>query len=349
MVLRQAPTGTNYIEWCRGTAVTDTAFAPGIISFVPEDTITISRGYFRAERMTKGRRGARLARKLTLCCLYPGILSACGDRGNLAAIVRRCGWHGIATEVRELRHGDVVRPDEADLILIGDGGDMHRRLIAQDLADVKGPGLREAAAQGAAVLAVGVGYQLLGRFYQPARGAELPGAGLFDAWTVEPGPDRDAPLSPDLDARLSPGQDAPLSPGQDASLAPAPAAGPEPVTGDLLIRWDSELLVGFEGHSARTYLGPTAQPLGQVIMGLGNNGDGREGALLGAAVGTYLRGPCLPWNPALTDFLIGAALGRRYGEADLEPLPDDLERAAHETAVQRIHIADAAALADAQA
>lgn len=261
--------------------------------------------------------------KLTLCCLYPGILSACGDRGNLAAIVRRCGWRGIGTEVRELRHGDPVRPDEADIILIGDGEDMQRRLIAQDLADVKGPGLREAAGQGAAVLAVGAGYQLLGRFYQPARGAELPGAGVFDAWTIEPA----------------------LGPG----AVPGAGAAADRVTGDLLIRWNARLLVGFEGHTARTYLGPTAQPLGQVVMGVGNNGDGREGALAGAAVGTYLRGPCLPWNPALADFLIGAALGRRYGEASLEPLPDDLERASHDTAVRRIHVADAAALADAQA
>jgi len=274
-------------------------------------------------------------RKLTLCCLYPGILSACGDRGNLAAIVRRAGWRGIRTEVRELRHGDPVRPDEADIILIGDGEDMHRRLIAQDLADVKGPGLRDAAGQGAAVLAVGAGYQLLGRFYQPARGAELPGAGVFDAWTIEPA----------LGPGAVPGPEA--VPGADA--VPGAATTADRVTGDLLIRWNTQLLVGFEGHTARTYLGPTAQPLGQVVMGVGNNGDGREGALAGAAVGTYLRGPCLPWNPALADFLIGAALGRRYGEAGLEPLPDDLERAAHEVAVRRIHVADAAALADAQA
>jgi len=264
-------------------------------------------------------------RKLTLCCLYPEILSACGDRGNLAAIVRRCGWRGIATGVRELRHGDPVRPDEADIILIGDGEDFHRRLIAQDLADVKGPGLREAAGQGAAVLAVGVGYELLGRFYQPGRGAELPGAGLFDAWTIQPA--------------AVPGAASGLASGAEAERA----------AGDLLVRWGDELLVGFEDHSARTYLGPAAQPLGQVVMGLGNSGDGHEGVLIGAAVGTYLRGPCLPRNPALADFLIRAALARRYGEADLEPLPDEFERAAHDTAVRRIRIADRAGDATARA
>jgi hypothetical protein len=73
-----------------------------------------------------------------------------------------------------------------------------------------------------------------------------------------------------------------------------------------------------------------------VVIGHGNNGDGREGVRLGGAVGTYMRGPCLPRNPALADFLIRTALGRRYGEAELEPLPDDLEHAAHDTAVLRI-------------
>src|SRR5215470_16803118 len=97
-----------------------------------------------------------------------------------------------------------------------------------------------------------------------------------------------------------------------------------------------ELLVGFEAHSARTYLGPTARALGQVVVGQGNNGDGREGVWLGGAVGTYLREPCLPRNPALADFLIGTALWRRYGAVELEPLADDAEHAAHDTAVRRI-------------
>jgi hypothetical protein len=79
-----------------------------------------------------------------------------------------------------------------------------------------------------------------------------------------------------------------------------------------------------------------------VVAGQGNNGDGREGIRLGGAVGTYMRGPCLPRNPALADFLIRAALSRRYGEAQLEPLADDLEHAAHDTAVLRITAASRA-------
>ncbi len=264
-------------------------------------------------------------RKLTIGYLYPDIMSAYGDRGNIAALMRRCGWRGIVTELDELRLGDPVHPDDIDIFVIGNGGESQQRLIAPDLADVKGMAIREAVDQGAALLAVGAGYELLGRFYQPSRGVELPGAGLFDAWAIQHGA------------------------GLSAASRTITEARADRAIGDLLIRWDDaspvtrpaaaprdDLLVGFENHSARTYLGPTARALGEVVIGQGNNGDGREGVRLGGAVGTYMRGPCLPRNPALADFLIRAALVRRYGETELGPLPDDLERAAHDTAVLRI-------------
>ena len=73
-----------------------------------------------------------------------------------------------------------------------------------------------------------------------------------------------------------------------------------------------------------------------MVSGHGNNsGDGTEGVILGSAVGTYLRGPCLPKNPALADFLIGAAVIRRHGVADLPPLADDLEEGARAAAMRR--------------
>jgi CobQ-like glutamine amidotransferase family enzyme len=250
-------------------------------------------------------------RAITVGYLYPEIMSGYGDRGNLAAITRRCGWRGIAADVRELRLGDQADASEVDLFLIGNGGEFHQRLIATDLADVKGPGICEAVDEGAALLAVGAGYELLGRFYQPARGVELPGARLFDTWTIQQGADLTS---------------------ASCTLAEARAGR---AIGDLLVQWDAELLVGFENHSARTYLGPTARPLGQVVAGQGNNGDGGEGVRLGNAIGTYLRGPCLPRNPVLTDFLIRAARPRRYGEAELAPLPDQFEHAARDAAVAR--------------
>jgi lipid II isoglutaminyl synthase (glutamine-hydrolysing) len=287
--------------------------------------------------------------KLTVGYLYPDIMSVYGDRGNITSIVRRCGWRGILTEVLELRLGDPVHPDDVDVFVIGNGGESQQRLIAPDLTDVKGMAIREAVDQGAALLAVGAGYELLGRFYQPSRGVELPGVGLFDAWAIQHGDDLGGASAaitearadraigdllvgaclggttpPDPPARPHP---PPLPPSLPTSGRPSRLASASPM---------SDLLIGFENHSSRTYLGPTARPLGHVVIGQGNNGDGREGVRLGGAVGTYMRGPCLPRNPALADFLIRTALWRRYGEAELEPLADDLERAAHDTAVRRV-------------
>lgn len=248
---------------------------------------------------------------ITLGQLYPDLMCTYGDRGNVDTILRRCGWRGIAADVIQLHLADRIRPGELDLIVIGSGGEAQQALIASDLAGIKGPGIREAVEQGVAALAVGTGYELFGRFCQPGDGSELPGVGLFDAWTVR----RRAALD-----------------GRYGTITEARA---DRAIGEVLVRWGDTLLVGFENHSGGTYLGPTAQPLGQVIHGYGNCGDGFEGVLLGSAVGTHLRGPCLPKNPQLADFLIGAALARRYGEAQLRPLPDGLEQAAHQAAIRR--------------
>ena len=249
--------------------------------------------------------------KITLGCLYPDIMSTYGDRGNVATIRRRCEWRGIAVDLRELRLGDPAEPDGLDLIIIGSGGESQQRLVAADLNEVKASGIRKAVHQGAAALAVGSGFELFGQYSRSGEGAKLPGVGLFDAWTI--------------------GHRAILSDQYD-SLTEARA---DRAMGDLVVRWQDRLLVGFENHAGRTYLGPTATPLGRVVSGVGKSGDGTEGVQLGNAVGTHMRGPCLPRNPALADFLIAAALRRRYGDVDLPELADDVELAAREVAMQR--------------
>lgn len=253
--------------------------------------------------------------KISLGYLYPDVMATYGDRGNVETVVRRCGWREISVAVTELRLGDAIVPKALDLIMIGGGGEAQQRLIAPDLYKVKGAGIREAVDLGAAALAVGGGYELLGRFCQLERGAELRGVELFDAWTI-----RQSAVLGDHSGTIS-----------DVRADRA--------IGELVVRWGARLLVGFENHGGGTYLGPTARPLGLVLTGHGNNGDGTEGAMRANAVGTHLRGPCLPKNPALADYLIGAALSRRYGAADLPPLIDDLELAARQAAIQRARAA----------
>jgi len=94
----------------------------------------------------------------------------------------------------------------------------------------------------------------------------------------------------------------------------------------------ARVLAGFENHGGRTYLGPSAQPLGRVLRGYGNNGeDGVEGVRDRNVIGTYLHGPLLPKNVWFADWLIATAL--RVGEP-LTALDDELEQRAHDEALR---------------
>jgi CobQ-like glutamine amidotransferase family enzyme len=236
---------------------------------------------------------------LRLAHLYPKLMNLYGDRGNILCLRRRCRQRGIALTVDELELGETLDPNACDLVFIGGAQDREQRRVATDLLETKAEALHQAVAEGVVLLAVCGGYQLLGRYYRPAAGEELAGVGIFDAWTVHPGPT----------ARR--------------------------FIGNVVVRWQGGTLVGFENHGGRTYLEPGARPLATVISGFGNNGrDGSEGAIQGEnAFGTYLHGSLLPKNPRFADHLIAQALKRKYGEAELLPLDDALEERAHAEAV----------------
>jgi len=235
---------------------------------------------------------------LRVCALYPELMNIYADRGNLLLLRRRCEWRGIGFELTRSDLGAPLDPDAADLFYIGGGQDRDQRLCAFDLAEVKRDGLHAAAARGAAVLAVCGGYQLLGRSYELGE-ETLPGVGLVDLRTVRgDGPRLIGNVAIEVELEATPG---------------APA--------------ERRVLAGFENHGGRTHLGPTAQPLGRVLRGHGNDGaSGFEGVRQGNVIGTYLHGPLLPKNVWFADWLIGRALGRA---APLAPLDDALEGAAH--------------------
>jgi lipid II isoglutaminyl synthase (glutamine-hydrolysing) len=239
--------------------------------------------------------------KIRVGHLYPDHLNIYADRGNIAVLARRAAWRGFDLEVRAIGVGERVRPGEDDLLYVGGGQDREQALIAPDLA-ARGSELEAAVEDGCAVLAVCGGYQLFGRFYRLLDGSELPGAGVFDLHTV---------------------------------------AGERRMIGDVLLECDFDgerrTLAGFENHAGRTILGPSAEPLGRVVAGFGNDGEsGVEGCRRGRAIGTYLHGPLLPRNPWFADWVLAQALAHRLGEApELEPLPDELEGRAHEVAAGR--------------
>ncbi len=240
--------------------------------------------------------------KVVVGHLYPDYLNIYADRGNMAVLAGRAAWRGIDFEVRPIGLGDPLQPGEHDLLYVGGGQDREQALVAPDIA-ARAEALEEALAGGAAALAVCGGYQLFGRFYRDRSGAELPGAGIFDLETI---------------------------------------AGERRMIGDVLLECELEpgrtrTLAGFENHAGRTILGPTAEPLGRVVAGFGNDGEsGYEGCRRGRALGTFLLGPLVPRNPSLAFWLLGEALAHRLGEPpELEPLPDTLETEAHEVAAER--------------
>ena len=234
---------------------------------------------------------------LRVCHLYPEHLNIYADRGNIAVLRSRCEWRGIDFAAVGCGPGDPL--PEADLYYVGGGQDRDQLLIEDDLVGRAG-GLRAAIADGAWMLAVCGGYQMLGHYYRGHQGDEIRGTGLVDLVT-EAGPTRMIG-NISIDCELRPG---------------------EPMT-----------VVGFENHAGRTRLGEGVRPLGRVLHGHGNNGrDGGEGVHTGRIVGTYIHGPLLPKNPALADHLIGAALERRHGTVALEPLDDRLEGMAHDVAI----------------
>ena len=52
------------------------------------------------------------------------------------------------------------------------------------------------------------------------------------------------------------------------------------------------ILVGFENHSGKTWLGPSVQPLAEVMVGYGNNGEDKtEGARVLNVCGRSSHGP----------------------------------------------------------
>jgi hypothetical protein len=238
--------------------------------------------------------------ELRLLALYPEQMNIYADRGNIIFLRRRCEWRGIGFSYAAAGPGDSFDPGAHDLLYVGGGQDRDQRAVARDMASTKRDALAAAVEDGAALLAVCGGYQLLGHSYQLGE-ERLPGLGLADLETVrESGP------------RLI---------GNVAIEVELDADG-------------ARTLAGFENHGGRTYLGPDARPLGRVLSGFGNHGkDGLEGVVRANMIGTYLHGPLLPKNAWLADRLIALALARRYGSApELAPLDDALEQAAADSA-----------------
>ncbi|MBW0274961.1 glutamine amidotransferase [Nocardia sp. MH4] len=213
--------------------------------------------------------------------VLPDVMGTYGDGGNALVLRQRLRMRGYDAEIVEITLADPV-PDSFDIYTLGGAEDSAQRLATRHLQ--KYPGLQQAAAKGAPVLAICAAIQVLGNWYETSAGEKVDGVSLFDVTT-----------SPQHTRAIG---EVTTTPVLDGLSAP---------------------LTGFENHRGGTLLGPDAAPLAKVTRGVGNGvGDGTEGVVQGSVIGTYLHGPALARNPELADLLIARALG--ISPTDLAPL-----------------------------
>ncbi len=228
-------------------------------------------------------------KRVEVVLVFQSLLGIYGDRGNATVLTKRLAWRGFDAVLTPVEPGDAL-PDTGDVYLLG-GGEDAAQITAVNALRADG-GLHRAVDRGAAVFAVCAGYQIVGNsFTVGADDRVTEGLGLLDVTTTR---------------------------------------GPVRAVGELLTRWtgrtgDKQWLTGFENHGGYTRLGPAATPLATVEVGVGNCGDGTEGAVVGTVVGTYPHGPVLARNPALADHVLELALGESLEPLD-RPDVDELRR-----------------------
>lgn len=234
--------------------------------------------------------------KLKILHLYPKEMNLYGDHGNVLALVKRCEWRGIKTEVIAHEPGDPI-PDDIDIIFGGGGQDSNQNKIEDDLRHIA-MDLKKLVENDVPTLVICGLYQLFGDYFETSEGQKIKGINAIDI-TTKGGPER-------LIGNI------------------------------VLNTAEFGEVVGYENHSGLTTLGKKAEPFGTVIKGYGNNGDDfSEGARYKNCIGTYLHGPVLPKNPRVADWLILKAIERKQPKTKLERLNDSIENRAHKVAASR--------------
>ena len=184
-----------------------------------------------------------------------------------------------------------------------EGRIFEQEVLLADLGSGKGREIRAAIEDGKTFLAICGGYQMLGHYMRMHEGVKCEYLGAVDFY------------SKGADVRMIDNY------SSHSGRNPAGASW-----------W------GLRITAAKTWLGPdVADRSLRIIRGNGNNGeDGTEGCRYRNVFGTYSHGPVLPKNPAFADELLRTALERKYGKADLAPLDDTVELAAHDAVYRRL-------------
>ncbi len=164
---------------------------------------------------------------ITICVLFPDLLGTYGDAGNGLVVAQRARRRGIDVTLVDAGINDQV--PVADLYLVGGGEDGPQRLAADLLRTSI---FKDRVSDGAHVVAVCAGLQILGETFCIEGNDEYEGLGIVAAVTKR---------------------------------------GERRAVGELCTRVGTNVLVGFENHGGCTSI-EGLSPLGAVTKGRGNDG-----------------------------------------------------------------------------
>lgn len=122
--------------------------------------------------------------ELNICHLYPDILNLYGDRGNIITMKRRMEDRGIKVNVEGCSIGETLDANRYDIFFIGGGQDFEQEVLLKDLGTGKAAEIRAAVEDEKTFLAICGGYQMLGQYYKTWDGVQLDFTGAINIHTV---------------------------------------------------------------------------------------------------------------------------------------------------------------------
>lgn len=230
--------------------------------------------------------------------LYPEYANLYGDTGNLLYLRRKLEAMGCALSVAETHLGDrpLFAEEPVELLYLGPCTERQQETIARELMPYKEALRRRLEDDTALTLFTGNAVELLGQYVENEDGSRFDTLGLTN-------------LCAKRFTRLR--------------------------FNDLCVgKWDDIRVVGFKNQLSHSYVpeGETAAlpPFLQMQRGSGYAPESTaEGVCRGGFIATYLLGPLLPLNPALTHRLL-------HKITDAEPVMLPFEQEAYEARLQEL-------------
>lgn len=195
-----------------------------------------------------------MTKEVKIAHLYGDLMNTYGDYGNILVLKYYGKQMGIKVVSKVVSIDDDFKASDYDLAILGDGQYFEQSIVAQNMKN-KAAELKKFITTGKPLLAVGQGFQLLGRYYLTPDKKKIAGLGVMPHYSVQARKQND-------------------------------------LVGNITIEdpVNHQQYHGFSHHQDQTFLGAGEKPLGKIIKGEGGNNlkDNLEGAQYQNTYGTYI-------------------------------------------------------------